>query len=101
MKLKLLIPLASAVAAALVAPGAPAEAGCETSFTQALKDAEAIVHSLRPDKPGEVRVFATNGSEFTAGQAVWMKSQLREVNTLCARGDEAQAARVLAGVREL
>ena len=29
---------------------------------------EAIVDALRPDKPGQARVSASDGSEYTAGQ---------------------------------
>ena len=51
-----------------------------------------------------MRVFAADGSEFNAGQVQWMKGQLRRFDRLCARGapgDDAEAARVLAGVAEL
>jgi hypothetical protein len=63
-----------------------------------------LVDSLRPDKAGQMRVFAADGSEFNAGQVQWMKARLREVDSLCARGteaDEARAARILQDVREL
>jgi ATP-dependent protease HslVU (ClpYQ) peptidase subunit len=63
-----------------------------------------IVDSLRPDKTGQARVFAADGSEFTAGQVLWMKGQLRKVAALCATGaagDQAEATRLLAQVREL
>src|SRR5713226_6311016 len=69
-------------------------ASCSTTFTEQFASAERIVDSLRPDKPGQIRVFASDGSEFTAGQALWMKGQLRSVLQACARGDEVSAAKV-------
>jgi hypothetical protein len=53
-----------------------------------------IVDSLRPDRPGQVRVFASDGSEYTVGQALWMKGQLRSVLQACAQADETTAATV-------
>ena len=63
-----------------------------------------MVDSLRPDKAGQMRVFAVDGSEFTAGQALWMRGQLRKVARLCATGrpeDQEEAARILMEVHEL
>ena len=63
-----------------------------------------LVDSLRPEKAGQMRVFAADGSEFNAGQVQWMKAQLREVDKLCLRGtseDEARADKLLQDVREL
>jgi hypothetical protein len=63
-----------------------------------------LVDSLRPDKAGQARVFAFDGSEFTGGQAQWMRGQLRKVERLCASAapaDQAEAERLLAEVREL
>ncbi len=48
-----------------------------------------------------MRVFASDGSEFTAGQALWMKGQLRSVLQACVRGDESSAASSLHGVTDL
>jgi len=62
---------------------------------------DRIVDSLRPDKPGQMRVFASDGSEFTAGQALWMKGQLRSVLQACVQGDESSAASSLHGVTDL
>lgn len=75
--------------------------GCNPVFAQQFQHAEGVVDSLRPHKPGQARVFATDGSEFTAGQTHWMKGQLRLIEQACARGDRAQAARLLAVVQEL
>ena len=68
------------------------------------RDSVRLVDSLRPDKAGQMRVFAADGSEFNAGQVQWMKARLREVDSLCARGtqaDEVRAAKLLQDVREL
>jgi hypothetical protein len=76
-------------------------AGCDEKLTNALNECQRLVGSLRADKAGQMRVFASDGSEFTAGQAQWMKGQLRLVAKACADGDVADAARRLADVQEL
>jgi len=76
-------------------------ASCSTAFTEKLASTERIVDSLRPDKPGQTRVFASDGSEFTAGQALWMKGQLRSVLQACVQGDEVSADSRLHGVIDL
>jgi hypothetical protein len=75
--------------------------GCDASFTEQYHDCVRIVDSLRPDKSGQARVFALDGSEFTAGQARWMQGQLHKVEETCVRGDQARAAQLLAEVQEL
>lgn len=86
----------------LMAPGAYGSgATCDDKLTSALHQCEQIIGSLRPDKAGQMRVFAPDGSEFTAGQAQWMKGQLQLIASACASGDEADASRRLAAVQEL
>jgi hypothetical protein len=85
----------------LLASSTLAYASCSTPFTDKFAGAERIVDSLRPDKPGQMRVFASDGSEFTAGQALWMKGQLQSVLQACVRGDEVSAASSLHGVTDL
>jgi len=75
--------------------------GCDDKLTNSLQECQRIVGSLRADKAGQMRVFASDGSEFTAGQAQWMKGQLRLIAKACADGDATDAARRLADVREL
>jgi hypothetical protein len=90
-------------AALLLAATAQAETLCGMS-SQQYKDCVRLVDSLRPDKGGQARVFAADGSEFTAGQALWMQDQLRRVTRLCATGraaDQAEAARIIAEVSDL
>jgi two-component system KDP operon response regulator KdpE len=70
-------------------------------LTEQLVSAERIVDSLRPDKAGQMRVFAVDGSEFTAGEALWMKGQMRSALRACAQGDEASAASTLRGITDL
>ncbi len=81
-----------------------ADGGCDSVLMQQYRDCERIVGSLRPEKAGQARVFASNGSEFTAGQAQWMQGQLHRFERLCAHGtdaDRTEAARVLAAVQDL
>jgi hypothetical protein len=95
---KIAIPMALGWLAYATAFAGP---GCDLALAQQLHQSALVVDSLRPDKPGQARVFATNGSEFTAGQALWMKGQLRLIAQACERGDEAQATQLLATVQEL
>jgi hypothetical protein len=94
--------LFSAVASTyLLASSTLTYAGCSTTLTEQFAGADRIVDSLRPDKPGQMRVFASDGSEFTAGQALWMRGQLRSVLQACVQGDEVSAASSLHGVSDL
>jgi hypothetical protein len=82
---------------------AQAQVPCDPG-SQQYKDCVRLVDSLRPDKAGQARVFAADGSEFTAGQALWMRGQLRKVARLCASDrpeDHEEATRTLMEVREL
>lgn len=87
-----------------LASTAIAEGACDATSMQQYRDCLKVVSSLRPDKAGQQRVFARDGSEFTAGQAIWMQHQLRKVERLCAQAgpaDQAEAARTLAQVQQL
>ena len=75
--------------------------GCDPGFTQRYQEALRLADSLRPDKGGQMRVIAADGSEFTAGQARWMQGQLRLVDQACVHGDQAAAARLLNAVQQL
>jgi hypothetical protein len=92
-------------AAFLCFVAAAATAHAATSCdTQDFRECVRLVDSLRPDKAGQARVFAADGSEFTAGQALWMKGQLRKVTRLCMSNkpeDQQEAARTLTAVRDL
>ena len=70
-------------------------------LTESIVSAERIVDSLRPEKSGQGRVFAVDGSVYTAGQAAWMRAQLSLVLRSCTRGDESAAATYLQGVLDM
>lgn len=86
--------LAAAGVAALASAGAHA-AGCGAAFDQSYDTYLRVIDSLRPEKPGALRVFAVDGSEFTGGQALWMKGQARDIERACARGDTEGASQRL------
>jgi hypothetical protein len=96
--------LIGGVAAYLAAAAAYADGSCDERTMTQYRDCVRLVDSLRPDKFGQARVFASDGSEFTAGESQWMKAQLRKVAALCARGtldETAEAVTVLAQVQDL
>jgi hypothetical protein len=74
---------------------------CDDTLTASLHQCERIADSLHPEKAGQMRVFAFDGSEFTAGQVQWMKGQLKLVVKACDHGDTAEAGRRLAEVQQL
>jgi hypothetical protein len=81
----------TSVAVLLCAYQSDAHAACSRAVTASFVSAERLVNSLRPEKAGIARVFAFDGSEYTAGEAVWMKGKLRSVLTDCLNNDEAHA----------
>ena len=93
--------LISLVVAWIGSPLLHASESCDAQLNRKWFECERIVDGLRPEKAGQMRVFAADGSEFTAGQVMWMKGQLRRVGYACARGDHADAARLLTEVRDL
>jgi hypothetical protein len=68
-----------------------ARAGCSREVAASFVSAERLVDSLRPEKAGVARVFAYDGSVYTAGEALWMKGKLRTVLSECSHNDEAHA----------
>lgn len=91
----------SAVVSCLASWALHASEGCDAAFVAQYHDSLRLVDSLRPDKGGQMRVTAADGSEFTAGQVRWMQGQLRLVDEACVRNDPAAASRALSAVREL
>ena len=85
----------------LLAVSTLSHASCNPVLAEQLASAQRIVDSLRPDKPGQARVVASDGSEYTAAQALWMKGQVRSVLRACAQGDETSATSTLHGVVDL
>jgi hypothetical protein len=92
---------ASAIATACLLASSLTHANCSPTFNERFTSAQRIVDSLRPDKPAQARVSASDGSEYTAGEALWMKGQLRFVLQTCAQSDEASAVSTLQGVTDL
>jgi hypothetical protein len=80
---------------------ARADGNCDVTLTAKLHAVQRLADSLRVDKPGLARVYAQDGTEFTAGEALWMKGQLREIEAACARANRADAAQRLDAVELL
>jgi hypothetical protein len=80
---------------------ANSNAGCDQTLTASLHEYQRLVGSLRADKAGQMLVFAPDGSEFTAEQATWLRSQLRLIAQACTDGRSEVAARSLAEVQRL
>jgi hypothetical protein len=91
----------SVLATACLLASSLTHANCSPTFTERFTSAQRMVDSLRPDKPAQARVSAFDGSEYTAGEAQWMKGQLRSALQACAHSDEASAAATLQGVTDL
>jgi hypothetical protein len=85
----------------LLATATMTRAGCTPALSQQILGAERIVDSLRPDKAGNMQVFAIDGSRFTSDEAAWMKETLRSILQSCRRGDEAAATAALHDLTEL
>jgi hypothetical protein len=76
-------------------------AECDEGFVREVSGVTRVIESLKLDKPGQARVFATDGTEFTGGQALWLKGQLRAIERACERGDREAASRRLPPLVEL
>ena len=72
-------------------------AGADPSFEHYYR----VVNSLRPDKPGQAIVYASDGSRFSAAEAYWLKGQIRAAERNCGLGNSAEAMQQLQGVRTL
>jgi hypothetical protein len=86
---------------ALLALSNLAQANCSPTLTEHFSSVQRIVDSVRPDKPGQLRVVASDGSVFTSAEAHWMNAQLRLVLKDCAQGDETAANKALSEVNNL
>jgi hypothetical protein len=78
-----------------------AQANCGPKLADHLSSVQRIVDSVRPDKPGQLRVVASDGMVFTSTEAHWMSEQLRVVHKSCTQGDEAAAEKALREVDRL
>ena len=85
----------------MTASAVDAAQGCDTASMERYQAYRRLAVSLRPEKPGQIRVFAANGAEFTAGQALWIHGQLRRIDAACTRGDQAEANRLLSALERL
>ncbi len=85
----------------MLASSTIAHAGCSTSLDAQIASVARVVDSLRPDKPGQMRTVASDGFEYTGGQASWMKGQLRGLQQDCAKTDEVSAAARLRGLQDM
>jgi hypothetical protein len=74
---------------------------CDQPMLDSLSSVQHIVWSLRSDKPGQLRVFSADGREFTAAQARWLQSQVREIDNACNEGRPDRAVRGLMEVQQL
>ncbi len=82
----------------LLISGTLAHADCSQTLMKRVAHAQRIIDSLGPDKAGQMRTYAIDGSEYTAGQALWLKGQLRAILHACAEGNDASAAARLRAV---
>jgi len=68
-------------------------ADCAAPLVRSLQDAGRRIESMQVTKPGQVRVFAADGSEYTAGAVRRMRAEVQLADQACRRGD----ARVASG----
>ena len=101
LKLQTLLWASSLVCMTVQVDVARADNRCDATTTASIHHTQSLVDSIRVDKPGLARVYAADGSEFTAGQALWMKGQMREIEQACANSDQAVAAQRLAAIQDL
>ena len=80
---------------------ARADSPCDSTMNARVRQTQLLVDSIRVDKPGLARVYASDGSEFTAGQALWMKGQMRQIEEACAAGDPTSAVHRLTAIQNL
>jgi hypothetical protein len=59
------------------------------------KQIQSIVYALHADKPSQLRVRALDGSEYTGGQVLRLKAQLRVAEAAMASGNSLQATNEL------
>ena len=84
-----------------LASGVLEAAPCDAAFTRSYAPYAHAVDSLRPDKPGALRVFDSNGASYSAAQALWMKGQVRAIDRACVREDILEASRRFDSLRTL
>ena len=75
-------------------------ADCDPALLTSMRDAERLVGPLRADKPGQARVFAADGSEYSAGLVRWLAAELVAAETNCRDGKVAAAREHLTAVKD-
>jgi hypothetical protein len=74
---------------------------CGTGADASFEHYYRVVNSLRPDKPGQAIVYASDGSRFSAAEAHWLTGQIRAADRDCGLGNTADALQRLQDVRTL
>lgn len=72
--------------------------GCDATLMHTYSRARLYVSALHLDKPGQVRVAASDGAVYTAGEVFWLKGQLRGVAKACSAGHSEIAATRLSDI---
>ncbi len=93
-------PWVPAAAFGLLVGTANARADCDPTLGSSLRDAERFVATMRADKPGQARVFASDGTEYSAGLVRWMAAQLRAADKDCLNAKPAEALKRLSAVQD-
>jgi hypothetical protein len=97
LSLLLIVSVGAATTGARAAPAS----SCDPKLLDSVREAEHIVLSLHPDKPGQARVVASDLSEYTGGQTLWLRGELRAVDRACKRNDSGDAIEHLRAVQEV
>ncbi len=93
-------PFGLALALCFLSYGTSASADCDATLVTSMRDAQRLVTSMRADKPGQARVFAADGSEYSAGLVRWMAAELVDAEKNCREGNFAAAGAKVAAVQE-
>jgi hypothetical protein len=80
--------------------GSSAWAFCDPALLSSMRDAERLVGTMRADKPGQARVFAADGSEYSAALARWLAAELRAAEENCREGKFAAAREHVSAVQD-
>jgi predicted ATP-grasp superfamily ATP-dependent carboligase len=78
---------------------APA-AECDGALTRSLQDAGQRLAHMQVTKPGQARVFASDGTEYSAAAVRRMRAQLGLAERACDRGDARAASGLLDAIKE-
>jgi hypothetical protein len=92
--------LTLALGLGLLGCGTSAWADCDPALLASMRDAERLVDPMRADKPGQARVFAADGSEYSAGQVRWLAAELHTAERNCRAGNFAAAREHLTAVED-